>query len=72
MSEAEIDGSLVRLTKLATDASGWLSLYRYPESGELWELSYPQSEMHGGGPRRLATIGETDAKARYPDAPISN
>jgi len=67
MSESEIQRTLERLEKLATDASGWLSLYRDPATGRLWELSFPSSEAHGGGPRQLAPITEPEAKARYPD-----
>lgn len=72
MTEAEIDHALAKLEKLAVDTSGWLSLYRDPATGALWEVSYPQSEMHGGGPRRLALISMDAAKVRYPAAPISN
>jgi hypothetical protein len=41
---------------------GWTTLFR---DGRLWELDYPQSEMHGGGPPRLRSITEADASARY-------
>ncbi len=34
------------LRELARDASGWNVLYRDPEDNRLWELSYPQGEMH--------------------------
>ena len=53
------------LEKLATDASGWTVLYREPESGNLWELSYPHSELHGGGPALLTRITQQDAKRSY-------
>jgi hypothetical protein len=60
---AEGDASLIEnllkthLVKLAVDPSGWRTLYRHSETGKLWELDYPQSEMHGGGPRRLRELG---------------
>ena len=38
------------LVKIARDLTGWRVLYRDPKDGRLWQLSYPQSEMHGGGP----------------------
>jgi len=71
VTEAEIDRALAGLDKIGTDASGWCSLYRDRVSGDLWEISYPHSEMHGGGPRSLARISPSDARARYPSA-ISN
>lgn len=63
-SENRID-ALVNtwLVHLSDDpASGaWLRLYKDPSDGRLWELSYPLSEMHGGGPRRLRVIAPADA-----------
>lgn len=55
-SELELVGS--------TDG-GWARLYREKKDGRLWEHTYPHSEMHGGGPPRLAVISEEDAKRRY-------
>jgi Immunity protein 27 len=54
-----------QLTKIATDPSGWRVLYRDPQDSRLWELSYPQSELQGGGPPRLTCIPAHQAKATY-------
>lgn len=32
---------------------GWSALYRDPADARLWQLSYPESGLHGGGPRVL-------------------
>jgi hypothetical protein len=56
-----------RLKRLGADASGWDVLYRDPRDGRLWELTYPNSAMHGGGPPRLTVISP-DAAARKYDA----
>lgn len=50
------------LLKMADTDGGWRSLYRNRVTGRLWELSYPHSEMHGGGPRSLKelAIGSED------------
>jgi len=54
---AKIDALLsAELIKLSTADGGWRTLYRHRRTGGLWELSYPQSEMHGGGPRRLRQL----------------
>ena len=70
MNEAEIDRALARMEKIAVDASGWLTLYR-DTTGGLWEVSYPYGEMQGGGPRQLSRVTPSQAKVRYPSAPIS-
>lgn len=53
------------LVQLGTDSSGWDDLYRDPDDGRLWELTLPQSEMHGGGPPRLTCISVDAARAKY-------
>lgn len=54
---AKIDALLsAELIKLSTADGGWRTLYRHRRTGRLWELSYPQSEMHGGGPRHLRQL----------------
>jgi Immunity protein 27 len=54
------------LKKVATNpqAGGWETLYLDPNDGRYWELSYPHSEMHGGGPRRLTYLSPA-AVAKY-------
>ena len=53
------------LNEVSRDPSGWVILYRDRHDGQLWELSYPQSHMEGGGPPQLATITAADAGRRY-------
>jgi hypothetical protein len=53
------------LTRLATDASGWDVLFRDPRDGRLWELTYPESERHGGGPPRLTVVAPEEAITKY-------
>ena len=59
-----------KLECIAKDWSGWETLYRDPRDGRLWELTYPQSEMHGGGPRRLHVLSRGEAAAKYEHAAI--
>jgi hypothetical protein len=68
MTEAEIDAALAKLERLGHDQSGWETLYRDPGTGSFWEITYPQSRMHGGGPRQLSEIAPSwrfDEKAKY-------
>jgi hypothetical protein len=59
-----------KLQRIANDWSGWETLYRDPRDGRLWELTYPQSEMHGGGPRRLHVLSREEAVRKYEHAAI--
>ncbi|GHT84102.1 hypothetical protein FACS18947_1060 [Bacteroidia bacterium] len=45
--------------------AGWEMLYIDPHDKRLWELTYPKSEMHGGGPPMLRYITEENAKIKY-------
>jgi hypothetical protein len=53
------------LTKVKVDKNGWNSLFQDPSDGRYWELTYPCSEMHGGGPPRLSVISVSDAAEKY-------
>jgi Immunity protein 27 len=53
------------LKKIGSDSSGWDSLYRDPDDGRLWELTYPQGELQGGGPPELRCLTADEAKAKY-------
>jgi hypothetical protein len=53
------------LTKIATNENGWKTLYRDPGDARLWELTFPQSNFHGGGPPMLLQIGTGEARSRY-------
>jgi len=54
-----------RLEKICTDPSGWDLLLRDPRDGRLWERTYPQSELHGGGPPMLKVVTLAVAKSKY-------
>ncbi|MFN4276540.1 MAG: Imm27 family immunity protein [Ferrovibrio sp.] len=53
------------LEKIGADASGWDTLFRDPNDKRLWELTYPESHLHGGGPSRLTVIPAELAKRKY-------
>jgi len=53
------------LVQLGADSSGWDELYRDPSDDRLWELTWPQSEMHGGGPPRLTCLTIDSARRKY-------
>jgi hypothetical protein len=39
----------------------WEVLYRDPNDGRYWELTYPQGHMHGGGPPALKVVSHDQA-----------
>ena len=53
------------LERVATDPSGWDKLYRDPGDERYWELTYPHSDWHGGGPPFLQCISLAQARATY-------
>jgi hypothetical protein len=55
------------LQKLATDpkSGGWETLFRDPGDDRYWELTYPQGELHGGGPPQLLCLSEDAARRKY-------
>jgi hypothetical protein len=53
------------LVELAKSADGWDTLLRDPADGRLWELTYPSSEMHGGGPPSLNALSREAAASKY-------
>ena len=55
------------LRELSRDPSGWDVLYRDPDDGRLWELVFPESDLHGGGPPELRHIFTEQAKEKYGD-----
>lgn len=59
--------SLVKthLIELARADGGWSTLYRDPNDGRLWEHTFTQSEMHGGGPPTLRLVESAFAIAKY-------
>lgn len=54
-----------QLEKLGTDKSGWDVLYRDPNDGRLWELTYPNSDSEGGGPPRLTCVTAEAVREKY-------
>lgn len=53
------------LKKITTDESGWEVLYIDPSDKRYWELTYSNSEVHGGGALNLRVISENEARRKY-------
>lgn len=53
------------LVEIATDSSGWSVLYKDPLDNRFWELTYPASESHGGGPPLLRSVDTDIVKQRF-------
>lgn len=53
------------LEQVAVDGDNWSALYRNPDDSSYWELTYPQSHRHGGGPPALQRVSKEEAYKRY-------
>ena len=53
------------LVEINEDESGWSKLYQDPEDKRYWELSYPESEIHGGGAPLLRNLSLQEVKKKY-------
>ncbi|MGZ8935862.1 MAG: Imm27 family immunity protein [Methylobacter sp.] len=53
------------LKEVAVSDKGWEILYKDMADGRYWELSYPDSESHGGGAPKLAVISLEETKLKY-------
>ncbi len=51
--------------ELATDESGWETLYQDKSTKELWVRTFPDSHLHGGGLPLLTLLSESEAKAKF-------
>jgi hypothetical protein len=60
--QALIDHQLERIATATGDGQPHIAT---PPDGRNWELTYPHSEMQGGGPARLAVISPAEAEDRY-------
>ena len=45
-----------RMERLGADGGGWETLYRDPDDGRFWKLTFPKGHLHGGGPPALILV----------------
>jgi hypothetical protein len=60
--------ALVRVA-VSKDFEPWETLFRDPRDGRLWERTFPQGHLQGGGPPRLAFITPEVATTKYGPLP---
>jgi hypothetical protein len=65
--ECQIIDHLIKYDLLRVDEreGGWAVLFQDPTDGVFWELTYPQGEMHGGGPPTLTEHLADEVQALY-------
>lgn len=56
-SNCELIKSIIKndLSETGISEEGWIKLYQHT-NGSIWELTYPESHLHGGGPPKLKRI----------------
>jgi hypothetical protein len=55
----------IYLIKVAEDDSGWAVLFQDINDGRFWELTYPESEVHGGGAPLLQNFSLDEVREKY-------
>jgi len=53
------------LRPIAVTNGGWDKLFQDPVDQRFWELTYPSSDSHGGGPAALRLISSDEARKKY-------
>lgn len=59
-----ITGHLVKKA-ISKECGGWETLYQDPSDLRFWELNYPKSNWHGGGPPALIHLSNEEARSKY-------
>jgi len=55
---------VLNIVGFSEKSGGWEKLYQDPGDGRYWLLTYPFSEMHGGGPPTLKHIRLAEEEVR--------
>ena len=59
------------LTKVSVSIDGWSSLYVEEATKNYWDLSFHNSDTHGGGPRCLKRIEGDELASKYPNYKVN-
>jgi len=55
----------LRQIAFSPESGAWETLFQDPDDCRYWERTYPQGEMHGGGPAAIKCLSLDQAKAKY-------
>lgn len=57
--------SVLQRLAFSPETGVWETLFTDPNDGRLWERTYPESGLHGGGPPQLSVIDAASAERKY-------
>ena len=60
-----LTANVLQQVAFSKDFGAWETLFRDPSDGRLWERTYPEGHLQGGGPPRLRVIDVDHARAKY-------
>jgi Immunity protein 27 len=57
----------LRRVAVSKQWGAWETLFQDPDDGRYWEQTYPEGDLHGGGPPTLKHLSKDQAKTKYGD-----
>lgn len=61
----DLTSNHLRRVAVSRQWGAWETLFQDPDDGRYWEQTYPQNDLHGGGPPTLTHLPKHQAEAKY-------
>ncbi|PSQ80928.1 MAG: hypothetical protein BRD46_03260 [Bacteroidetes bacterium QS_8_68_15] len=60
------------LPRVGITDGGWSALHFDPDDGRLWEFTFPEGHLHGGGPPLMHVLSEAEAREKYGESTMAD
>ena len=61
----QLVASHLKQIAVSKEWGAWETLFQDPDDGRYWERTYPQGELHGGGPPQLRCLSPDEVKRKF-------
>ena len=61
----DLTSNHLRRVAVSKQSGAWETLFQDPDDGRYWEQTYPESQLHGGGPPTLTHLSKDQAETKY-------